>query len=49
MKVLCVAGIIGTWVCVALALVSSGALVNALAVISGGSVAIGYKFSDWGR
>lgn len=49
MKVLCVAGIVGAWLCVVLSLVSSGALVNTLAIISGGSAAIGYKLSDWGR
>ena len=49
MKVLCVAGVVGLWLCVMVSLVASGTVVNALAAVSGGSAAIGYKLSEWGR
>ena len=47
MKALFIAGVLGMWVCVMVSLVTSGALVNALAVVSGGSAAVGYKFANW--
>ena len=49
MKALCVAGVVGLWLCVMVSLVASGTVVNVLAAASGGSAAIGYKFSEWGR
>ena len=47
MKALFIAGVVGMWVCMMVSLVASGTLVNTLAVVSGGSAAVGYKFANW--
>lgn len=48
MKALCVAGVVGLWLCLMAGVFCSGPVLNICGAVSGGLATIGLKFSDWG-